>query len=156
MSELSSIARKMAQALAGSDQIQTWCTDNYGKDCQVFIGLDARKPPGVKDAPFILVRAPRYDGGLEAEAENYTVMIDWGLNEPNVETESGITEYTGHKMADALGALVLETAYQVSDQYTPALSEYEIESESFFPLIAGGATLIYSVPYIVGIDAPGI
>lgn len=152
MSTLSDLARRMAEALAGSDQIQAWCQTNYTSSCKLFIGLDARRPPGVKDAPFIMVRAPKQDGGPEADSDNYTLMIDWGLNEPGTVTdeETDITEFIGHRQADALGELILGAAYEVSQNYMPALTEYEIEAESFFPLIAGGLTLVYSVPYVIG------
>lgn len=141
---LTNLAQAMAETLRDDTALASWVQGQYDADLKIFIGLDSRNPPSVKDAPFVVVRAPRMDGGLEADADNYALLIDWGINEPGQETVAGITRYTGHAQADAMGRLILDAAYSMTEEIIPVIEEYEIESELFFPLIAGGATLIFS------------
>ena len=150
MITLDALAQTAAQVLRDNQPLSEWIGAEYGKEMTVIIGLDARKPPGLKETPFILIRAPRMDGGLEADQNNYTLMVDWGLNEPGIETADGITKYKGHAQADAMGNLILDAIFGLSDQMAPMVQDYEIESEMFFPLIAGGTTLSFSEPNTIG------
>lgn len=150
MITLAALAQLAAETLRDNQPIADWVQAEYGKDVKVIVGLDARKPPGIKDCPFVLVRAPSMSGGLESESDDYTLMIDWGLNEPGIETVEDITRYKGHAMADALGNLILDAVFAMTDSMVPMVQDYEIESEMFFPLIAGGATLAFSMPNTIG------
>jgi hypothetical protein len=132
------ILRELAAGVAANAAVNAWCQEHYSDDIHVILGIDQKRPPSPQDVPFVAFSASEStDKGLLTQG---TLLFDvlWGVTDEGKTTDGNLTEYTGVRLCDELGALVSAALERVEKGYTVASGSYSIElSTPWFPLWCG-------------------
>ena len=114
----------------------------------IFIGIDARNPPGEADCPFIVIFPGTIPVGHEI-TKNIRLSLDWGVINETITKKGKSTIYNGIFDADSIGIEIVDSLLNLFPDLNISI-EYEIEGINHFPLMVGGMEINIEMPSIIG------
>lgn len=140
-------------ALSVNAGLTAWSKAAYGRAHRVYVNIDARKPPGAEDCPYVMIRpvAARYGRGVTEKLMEFE-MVCWLYDEAfSQDPETNAIEYAGvQRSMDMLDHAVAALAALSTGNALLQDISAEIETIEFFPFFVVGCPIMLVEPLTLG------
>lgn len=120
-------------AVSANSAVKTWTQATYGKDHTVFVGVDARNPPGEADCPLVAIFPGGKISGTSQDFLTDRVGVSCEITNEDSTTTGNATEYDGIQEIETFRQKVLDAIDEITDARITKI-ETEYEAMAFFPL----------------------
>lgn len=148
--KLSDILSKWLNALQASQPIQNFCSTQYNKVPNIFVGMNGKNPPTDNDCPMIILYPGSKSEGLELQKFTYKLAVNWTIYQSAVSVTNNVTEFNGVTECDTLGQLIYLELAQLSPDNPINVIRYNIEPVAYFPRFPGRMDITIKIPSING------
>ena len=148
--KISDIVNKWKEALVSSEEINAFCMERYGRQPQIRIGVNKKRPPTESDCPVIVLRPGAKREGEYEETYTYVISVGWAIRNETEYVVGRTYEMQGTEEVDDLGQLILQEIQQISSNYPISTIDYELETIDFFPQFVGEMLLSVCITPLIG------
>lgn len=132
---------KIAEVLSTDAKLRDWCNSNFGKDPNIYIGIDQANPPAEEKCPVAAiweVRQVRVPGSVEI---SWQVRLSAIVQNRTIDVVGNITKYVGFQQAERMREL-MESALLLVPQSVALKRQGESTSIITYPQFESQTTVI--------------
>lgn len=167
---LNEISNVWIDALSSTPEINQYCKDNFGVDCQFYCSGNPNNYPDNQDAPFIMVTGNDITNvGIGSSEQTYRLTVVWVLSDNRVDVDGTVKVWNnsitgtnikllGAKELDDMGHLIFQTLVNKMEQrnHPISLAYYHLEPATDFPQWAGAMVIDTIITPAIGGKVDGL
>nr|DAL50863.1 MAG TPA_asm: hypothetical protein [Caudoviricetes sp.] len=148
------IVDRWKEIIVNSDEINDFCTKNYGKKPMIFLGADPKEPPEEENTPFILIMPGGKKEGADQDTNKYVLYlyccISQNTKTDGEEKSSEVLYLPGEKQINDFADLIFSELQDNLQEHPISTYALDVLMGTTFPQFSAMLTLTTEIEPAMG------